>query len=38
MILWFVIVTITMSSGVTDVWQHDHDVTLTLTLSSKNKK
>jgi len=26
-----------MSSDVTNVWQHDHDVTLTLTLSFKIK-
>ena len=27
MILWLVTVTMTMSSDVTDVWQHDYDVT-----------
>ena len=31
-------VTVTMSSDVTDVWQHDHNVTLTLTLSFLEKK
>ena len=29
---WLVTITVTMSSDVTDVWQCDYDVTLTLTL------
>jgi len=37
MILWLVIITVTMSSDVTDVWQCNHDITLTLTLSLKRK-
>ena len=28
-------ITMTVSSDVTDVWQHDNDVTLNLTLDSK---
>jgi len=31
-------VTVTMSSDVTDVWQCDHNVTLTLTLDPRIKK
>ena len=30
-------ITVTMSSDVTDVWQCDHDVTITLTLSLEKK-
>ena len=33
-----VTITMTMSFDVTDVWQCDHDVTLTLTLDLNNKK
>ena len=29
--------TVTMSSDVTDMWQCDHDITLTLTLHLENK-
>jgi len=38
--LWLVTVTVIMSSDVTDVWQCDHDVTLTLTLdpNKENKR
>jgi len=42
--LWLVTITVTMSSDVTDMWQCDHDVTLTLILNpnkenkSKRKK
>jgi len=33
-------VTVTVLSDVTDVWQYDHDITLTLTLdpNTENKK
>ena len=36
----FIMFYMTVSSGVTDVWQYDHDITLTLTLDFKieNKK
>ena len=36
-ILWLVTVTVTVTSNVTDVWQHDL-ITLILFLSSKNRK
>ena len=35
MILWLVTITVTVSYDVTDVWQYDHDVTLTLILDPK---
>ena len=36
-ILWLVTVTVTMLSDVTDLWQYDCDVTLTLTLDQIKK-
>ena len=33
MISWLVIITVTMSSDMTDVWQYGNNITLTLTLS-----
>jgi len=38
MISWLVTITVTMSSDVIDVWQCDHNVTLTLTLAPNKEK
>ena len=38
MILWLVIITVTILSDVTDVWQCDHDVTLILILDLNKER
>jgi len=37
-ISWLVTVTVIMSSDVTDMWQYDHNISLTLTLDPKKEK